>query len=196
MGAIMSETHENFTKNSGVDDGQVRPVLVVLQNAWAYQPERVARNGEWPYESWVWALQYSRTGQRLCRIFDTQDKWDSAHFCNTTPMVGDCSGSKLPPNAEYVLGKIEKVRPRLVVACGKQAEALLTKEWSGPLLCIPHPTCRIVTNQLLFDAKDLVESGWKGRMKLIQRRGAVEKVEVAIVPIGERLVEADPNGGV
>ena len=53
---------------------------------------------------------------------------------------------------------VRRVGPELVLACGKVAEAVATAEWAGPLLAIPHPAYRVVTDELLRYAGDTLAS--------------------------------------
>lgn len=152
-------------------------IVILLQNAWAYNPERVTDDGIWAYKRWIAALRWSKTGARLSRIFDQEEHWDEHYFTNTTTAVGNCSKSKLPPDELHVTSILKEKNPETVLACGQQAEAVATKLWPGTLLCIPHPASRVLTNKLLDEAKEFLFSP-SGRIALRQRRGFTERVDL------------------
>jgi hypothetical protein len=150
--------------------------FVLLQNAWAYRPERFP-NG-WPYDSWVWALRRSRTGQRLSRIFN-ESEWDGSNIAygDTTPKIGNHSGSIFPPDIDYCTNLFNRFTPKVVIACGKQASKVASELWKSHLICMPHPACRIVTNVLLDKVKslrsDIEVDAAAQRYNVIQGRGFV-----------------------
>ena len=141
-------------------------VLVVLQNAWAYEAAE-----SWEYRSWVRALKRSRSGQRLARVFGMF--WDEVRFGNTTAKVGEGPNSQLPPDLDHIKKMLENEKPDIVVAVGLQAEKAMKVEWSGPLLVMPHPACRVLTNKLLDDAYQLLygQTLYAERKALRQGRG-------------------------
>jgi hypothetical protein len=141
-------------------------ILVLLQNAWAYEPAEA-----WQYDSWVLALRASRSGQRLARIFGPC--WDQVIFGNTTAKVGQGPDSRLPPDLNHVRALFNTHQPDIVLACGQQAERVASETWPGPLLCIPHPAYRVLKNSLLARAKKLLydERPFTARTCLRQGRG-------------------------
>lgn len=142
-------------------------IFVLLQNAW-----RDRGGDSWLYNPWVWALRRSRTGRRLVRALGR--RWNRIYFCNTTPRVSTHPSIRLPPDLQYVERELRRVEVDVVLACGKQAEVVARKLWSGPLLCIPHPASRVLTNALLDKTYDLLY-GWPPveRLALRQQRGQV-----------------------
>lgn len=141
-------------------------VLAVLQNAWAHEARP-----SWRYDSWVRALKRSRSGVRLRRLFG--DAFEGIVFGNTTPLVGAGPDSVLPPDVGHVRALIGRTKPSVVVALGLQAEGVLKEEWQGPLLCLPHPASRVLTNALLEAARcRLFGAGVPaGRVAFRQRKG-------------------------
>lgn len=128
--------------------------LVFLQNAWYKDPERAAaalkRFGR---EFHVRALQQSRTGRRLMECFPLP--WDSEtlRFANTTPELAPQPTVLLPPKLAHVRKEIDDFRPGVILACGKQAKlVMLQVGYAGPLVCIPHPAWRPITNEMLSAA--------------------------------------------
>lgn len=145
------------------------PVVVFLQNAWS----PFYAGGKWPRASWLAALAGSRSGRRLRLLIPDPDRCE-----NTTPIVGATPGSKVPPDPEHITNVLERRRPRVVVACGRQAEAALVRLWEGPLLVVPHPAARVLTDALYRQARRMLDAGLEERIALRQRRGHVERVAV------------------
>ena len=97
---------------------ECRRVLFVLQNAYdkgtlsaGYSPSR-----------WRKEFRTSRTAARL-RIMCGGTDLMHYRFANTTPDLGEGSGSKLPPIREHVRDAIRHNNLNVVVACGQQAFA-------------------------------------------------------------------------
>lgn len=148
--------------------------LVFLQNAWAYYEQ----DKPWTYDIWLFLLAMSRSGKRLGSIFN--DIYDHNHvlFTNTTPIIGVGSSSiKLKPNIDYINEQIKRSTPTNIITCGTQAEKALKSIWTGNILSIPHPACRVVTNNLYKEAKEYIDSNNFHRIKLAQRKGFVETME-------------------
>jgi len=143
------------------------PMVVFLQNAWS----PVYALGEWPRASWLTALKRSRSGQRLRVLIDDFEACE-----NTTPIVGATPNSIIPPDHKHIRAILLRRAPRVVIACGKQAEAALVGLWQGPLLVVPHPAHRLLTDNLYREARWLLESGrFEERLALRQARGCVNR---------------------
>lgn len=140
-------------------------MIIFLQNAWS--PVYAGR--QWPRVSWLRALARSRSGQRLKIL---SDGWEC--YWNTTPIVGAKPSSVVKPNHTYIERILELEKPQVVVACGLQAEKALRELWKGPLLCVPHPTHRVLTNELYQFARRMLEGGFAERYALRQRRLGIE----------------------
>lgn len=143
-----------------------KKILVVLQNAYDLGN---LRHG---YNSAVWlselrgTLSYSKIVRAIPDAFET--RWTNA--CGG---VGKGSDSKLRPHPPRIRKRAVEHRVDAVLACGLIAEKAALEAWEGPLLAIPHPACRILTNGLLDVARSLLEAG-HGRVALRQRRGYVD----------------------
>lgn len=145
----------------------MKRALLFLQNAWS---ESYAGR-EWPRESWLRALARSRSGKRLSVMIDDFD------ICvNTTPIVGSSPDSVEAPDEDYIIRKLFAAKPEIVIACGRQAEAALVELWDGPLLAVPHPAHRLVTDKLYRRARRLLANGFEKRLALRQLRGEVRVV--------------------
>lgn len=138
--------------------------LALLQNAWSPTPRKV-----WPRRAWLRALHASRTGRRLEVLFG--EGYPGVYFDNTTPRIGTSSGDVLPPDPEHVCRLLLGRRPGVCVALGAQAEAVLCRHWNGPLLALPHPCYRLLTNALLEEGRRLLSSPFRCRLALRQRQG-------------------------
>jgi hypothetical protein len=144
-------------------------VVAFLQNAWS--PEYAGRI--WPRDLWLDALHQSRSGQRLRQLTGAATGvtfW----FDNVTPHVGDNPDSLLPPDPKHVLAVLAEQKPDYVVALGQQAARAVRPLCKVPLLIVPHPTYRVVTNELLRHAGKLLAEGFVGIKLLRQGRGLVE----------------------
>jgi hypothetical protein len=132
-----------------------KQILVMLQNAY----DRGSLSKGYNYRRWVRELAATRAGQRLEHIFYPLTE---VRIANTTPCLGRGADSKLPACPKHVRRILRRVGPRIVLACGKQAEEICLKLWPGDLMCIPHPSFRLLTNDLLTMADQLMS--WRLRL--------------------------------
>lgn len=139
--------------------------VVFLQNAWS----PVYAGHVWPRPSWLRALARSKTGQRLRLMIDDLDCCEE-----TTPVVTPTPSGVAPPDPRHIKAVLERRDPEIIVACGKQAEQALTALWFGPMLVVPHPAHRLVTNELYREARRMIAEGLRGRCALRQQRGGFE----------------------
>lgn len=140
-------------------------VIIFLQNPWS----PVYAGTVWPRRSWLRALARSRSGRRLKLITD-----DLGVVHNVAPLCAAKASGITPVDPQHVEAIIESYAPDAVVACGRIAEAALVALWAGPLLCIPHPAHRVVTNELYEFASKILAGGLLDRLALRQRRGGIE----------------------
>lgn len=148
-----------------------KQVLAFLQNAWSplYAGET------WPRELWLKALARSRSGTRLKHL-TAECPTAIIHWDNTTPQVGATANSVIPADESHIRSVLEAVAPDFTLALGRQATEALLKLQQQPLLILPHPTYRPVTNQLYQQAGQLINNGFQGIIELKQRRGFVETI--------------------
>jgi hypothetical protein len=138
-------------------------LVIFLQNAWS----EIYAGRTWPRPSWLRALERSRSGQRL------KIQVDDLSVCeNTTPIVGATPDSVIPPDKEQICTVLAARKPDIVAACGRQAELALVDVWRGPLLAIPHPAHRLVTNALYQQARSMLTK-LNAQVALRQRSGQV-----------------------
>lgn len=162
---------------------EARRVLVVLQNAY----DKGSLGGGWSRARWVKEFSTSRSGCRLSVMLGDNLKW--CRYANTTPAVGRGPDSVLPPSPAHIRRVLKRVEPLVVVACGRQAEAVCSAEWPGDLLVIPHPTFRVLTDALLAEAGRLLN--W--RMCWHTQPGIVVE-RVVRGPVCRLLVRQDRGG--
>lgn len=143
-------------------------MIVFLQNAWS----PVYAGTVWPRPSWLRALARSRSGRRLRLMID-----DFKVVHNVAPICGKKPSSVTEVNQGHVRRVLEAHKPEVVVACGTHAELACRLWWHGPLLCVPHPAHRVLTNALYAHARRLLDEGFALRYALRQERDGVH-VEV------------------
>ncbi|MGH9849030.1 MAG: hypothetical protein ACREBD_04155 [Blastocatellia bacterium] len=143
-------------------------LVVFLQNAWS----EIYAGGTWPRPSWLRALERSRSGQRLKLLVD-----DLSVCENTTPIVGTTPSSVVPPDRDHIHSVLAARKPAVIVACGRQAELALLDIWPGPLLAIPHPAHRLVTNALYQQARSML-TRLNTRLALRQHNGQVIREQI------------------
>lgn len=156
---MTTPTHPQPDTPPGAADERI---VVFLQNAWS----PFYAGGEWPRPSWIRALKASRSGQRLRVMIDDYEVCE-----NTTPIVGATPDSVIKPDVEHITRLLARRKPQVVVACGKQAETILSKLWPGALLAVPHPAHRLLTDNLYREARLLLSTDFTGRVALRQMKG-------------------------
>ena len=139
-------------------------MIVFLQNAWS----PVYAGKVWPRRSWLRALARSRSGTRLRVMID-----DLSVCHNAAPLTGATPNSVIQPDIAHIRELLRFHDPKVVVACGKHAETALRVSWNGPLLCVPHPSHRYLTNELYARARESLEDGFAEQFALRQLRHGV-----------------------
>lgn len=140
-------------------------MIIFLQNAWS----PVYAGTVWPRRSWLRALAQSPAGRRLRILTD-----DLACVHNVAPLCGLSPSSVMPAEDKHVIAILESCTPRVVVACGKHAQAALVRLWDGPLLLVPHPTHRVLTNELYRRVRAVLDlPEFTGRIVFTQQRGGI-----------------------
>ncbi len=131
--------------------------VAFLQNAWSEKYAGI----RWERHSWLKALHKSRTGQRL-RVLTANCPSVQICFDNTTNVVGKHPNSIIPPDIKHIKMVLKKHHPDVIIAFGKQAELVLKSLKVQPLLILPHPVYRLVTNNIYIEAGKLLEEGLSG----------------------------------
>jgi hypothetical protein len=157
-------------------------IVVFLQNAWS----PLYANGTWPRPSWLRALWDCRTGKNLLVAFPGADSDPAIWVDNTTETVAPVpsgTGSVVPPDPDHIRAVLRRRAPRVVVACGLQAERAVLPLWPGPLVVIPHPAYRLNTRALLIRAGAVAREPEPGRVKITPTREGT--VDIRMIPPSE-----------
>ncbi len=118
-------------------------ILVLLQNA--YDKGSLAQG--WSPARWRCEFESSRTGVRL-RVAVPMERFE-VRYANSGNGIGQGPDAKIPVNCAHVCRALKRVKPAIVLACGEQASRCAQIWHHGPLVCIPHPAFRLLTNTLL-----------------------------------------------
>jgi hypothetical protein len=149
-------------------------VVGFLQNPWS--PHYAG--GTWPRESWLKALWRSRSGQRL-RIMDSEEV--EFYYDNATPIV--CANPKdvIPPDINHIRKVLKEQNPDVIVTFGVHAASGVSQvkeEFNKPIMCLPHPTYRVVTNELFTMALNHIKDGFEGQIRYMPKRGGGVTISV------------------
>lgn len=133
-------------------------INIVLQNAYMRTEDSARRLKSWledlndvfHYKVFRSLVLNTKTGMNLEKIFghDIED-YSKVRIRDSTPEVGIGSSSKLKPNPDYIKKFLEHDKPKIVVACGMNAAAV-SSHFSGPILQLPHPAARFLSNKSDF----------------------------------------------
>lgn len=141
-------------------------VVGFLQNPWS----PYYAGGTWPRQSWLAALWRSRSGQRLKLMLCDEIDF---HFDNATPIVCENPKDVIPPDIEHIRTVLKEQKPDVIITFGVHAAEgvkAVRNEFSIPILFLPHPTYRVVTNKLFLVALEHLKKGFKGDIKISQAR--------------------------
>lgn len=128
--------------------------VLFLQNAWS----PLYAGGTWPRESWLKALWRSPSGRRLRLLLDQAPNLEF-WLDNTTPLVGPTATSTWPADHAHMRAILAIQQPDVVICCGRQARQACWDLHLKPLLILPHPAYRVVTDQLFTLAGSLLAAG-------------------------------------
>ncbi|NIV40298.1 MAG: hypothetical protein GWN58_66115 [Anaerolineae bacterium] len=138
-------------------------ILVVLQNAYATTAYRRAQLRK--PDVWACGLWASHTGRRLTSMLPAGC---TVRVINASPRIGKRSSDCFPPEPEHIRAEIEKHRPSVILACGKQAQAGL-EALGLPHISAPHPAWRQLSNEHASEVRQEVEhalesaADWQGQ---------------------------------
>lgn len=147
-------------------------VVGFLQNAWS----PYFAGGHWPRRNWLEALKRSRTGQRLKHMDHEQiEMW----YDESTPEIADNPKTVLPADLNHMRKVLREQQPKYIVTFGMpamKAMKLIRPEFQGPgVMCLPHPCCRVVTNELFIGAREHLVGGFAGWCQYKQEKFGFSK---------------------
>ncbi len=145
--------------------------VAFLQNAWS----PMYAGDAWPRDLWLRALRRSRSGQRLA-VLEAACPGITFWYDNTTPIVGETADSVVPADPAHIRRVLEEQSPDVVLALGRQAALAVRPLVQVPLLILPHPAHRFLTDALYRGAGQVLRVGFTSVIELHQDRGAVRVI--------------------
>ncbi len=127
----------------------MKPVLlVILQCPWR---KGRLENG-WNPRVWAKMLWLSQTGRRLLEALPAGAY--EVKVCNANPSLADTPDGVFPPDRKHLRRVLRRVRPDVILACGKVANEALTQiEVTAPVVEMPHPAYRLLSRRTTGDVK-------------------------------------------
>jgi hypothetical protein len=108
-------------------------IMFILQNGYHSTKYKYRNLQEWSED-----LQRSHTGKRLAQMIPEHCEY---HVINSTPEIGNSAASCLKPQKEYVLDWIKTIKPEIICACGRTAQAVCN-DLRLDYISVPHPAWR------------------------------------------------------
>jgi len=127
----------------------MKKLMVILQNAYGveegYEPS-------FERESFI----NCHTGRRLKNAIPANV---STTIINASPNIGDTADSNFKPNVSHVMKRMKEIKPDIILACGVNArKAIRQIETKIPVLEMPHPAYRALTNETVYDIMERIEN--------------------------------------
>lgn len=114
-------------------------VLYILQNAYRSDKYNFRNKEEWHED-----LFRSHTGKRLSEMIPEGVEY---YVINSSPNIGSHADSKFPPDNNYISEWYNKIKPDVVVACGKVAQKGCD-EIALEYIKAPHPAWRALSKKI------------------------------------------------
>ena len=119
-------------------------ILGLLQNQWARDPQRVretfARQPDQRHMLIRRMLARSLSGRRLKRALGPW--FDIITWEEASPEITATSSESPPPDPAHVQAVIDKIKPCLVFAFGRQAQQCMLTVGGPGVMGLPHPASR------------------------------------------------------
>lgn len=149
-------------------------IVAFLQNAWFFQHTPQAVIDRYLSDARYRALILSRshTGKRLVRTFGAE-LFCSINWQESTNKIGYVSSAKFPADPIHIKEVLKELQPELVLAFGGVAGPALLRHWDGPIISLPHPSGRVITDALYKTAAGMI-NGHQGRTIIKQLKGRIE----------------------
>lgn len=124
-------------------------LLVILQNAYGVEEGYIPS-----YERK--SFKNCHTGKRLRNAIPAGF---TINIINSSPRIGTNADSYFREDDTYVSRKIQEIKPEVILACGVNAKKVIDKiKPSVPVVTMPHPAYRALTNKTLYDIKETLEN--------------------------------------
>lgn len=128
----------------------MKKLMIILQNAYGVEKGYVPS-----YEKE--SFRNCHTGRRLRNAIP--DGLDIS-IINASPKVGKKSSSNFRPDSVYVGKKVEELVPDIILACGVNAKKVIDSvDVNVPVIKMPHPAYRALTNKKLEEVKEMIRNG-------------------------------------
>ena len=137
-------------------------VLFVLQKAWrkSAKPgeQDVGRESMW--DSLLWN---SQTGRRLKEMIPDDITFE---VVNASALVGNHSGAIYPADMALMAMRLGRIKPAVVVLCGKVAAGLapLVEDAQTTLIIAPHPAWRALSKEHTARIKGEIDLALRDRV--------------------------------
>jgi hypothetical protein len=120
-------------------------ILVVLQNAYRHDAEDSEAEQRWLDGIWLlggtgWK---SHTGKRLKEMLPDDA---CVVLTNSSRNVGNKSSAIFPADLEYLAEKIARIKPSIILACGKVAQEAMERLGVEHIRA-PHPAWRLLSKE-------------------------------------------------
>lgn len=127
----------------------MKKLLVILQNAYG-----VEEGYEPSYEKE--SFRTCHTGKRLRNAIPAGL---DINIINASPKIGRKASSYFKEDGTYVGKKIQEYKPEVILACGVNARKVVSElDLDIPIITMPHPAYRALTNETLFSVKERLEN--------------------------------------
>lgn len=124
-------------------------LLVILQNAYGVEDGYVP---SYERES----FKNSHTGKRLRNAIPAGF---DINIINASPKIGRKASSNFKEDDSYVSKKLQEIKPEVILTCGVNAGKVMKKIVTDvPVITMPHPAYRALSNKTLFSIKKQLES--------------------------------------
>lgn len=126
-------------------------LLIILQNAYTDDPTHAERFRH-DNEFWLSRLFQSHTGKRLRKMIPGGV---THSIINATREIGTESSSNIPPDPVHVRVEIANYRPRVILACGVNAQKAMD-ELRIEYIPAPHPAWRQLSDVMIEKYKERI----------------------------------------
>ena len=124
-------------------------ILFILQNAYTSEKHLFKNEDEWYRE-----LMRSHTGRRLKEMIPYGKDF---RVVNSSATIGDNPNSIYPADINHICKMIDNIKPKVICACGKVAQAGCRKinieKLKIDYIEAPHPAWRGLSKKIILDIR-------------------------------------------